>query len=272
MHFSQLINIASFSQKSLLCVGLDPDPNKIPILFRTSQEPFYDFCRAIVDSTSKFASSYKLQNAYFVATGREKELVKIIAYIKGHHPELPVILDSKRGDIADTAKKYAEEAFVRYEADAVTVNPYMGLDSIRPYLSHAHKGVFVLARTSNPGANDFQMQTLGNNKKLYELVIESCLKEFGDQNLGFVAGATSVEDIKKIRALAPKSILLIPGVGTQGGDLNQVLQYAQYDKGQGAIINVSRAISYASQGDDFAVKASAAAAEYVKLMRSYFNQ
>lgn len=271
MNFSQLINISGFSKKSLLCVGLDPDIEKIPVLFESSSEPFFDFCRVIVRNTHPFASSFKIQHAYFAAQGREAELKKLIAFIKSNYPETPVILDSKRGDIPDTAKKYAEEAFERFEADAVTVNPYMGIDTLAPFFKYSGKGIFVLARTSNPGGADFQNLKVAGEKLLYHVVIERCLSEFDEKDLGFVVGATAPDDVEKVRSLAPKSALLIPGVGTQGGEMEKVLNLTCLNNA-GVLVNVSRSILYASCADDFAEKAAEAAEAFAKVTSAYVSR
>lgn len=227
--------------QSLLCVGLDPDFEQMPEGWPQNEAGVFDFCRRIVAATADFAAAFKPQMAYFSAIGAEAALVDIIGYIHAHHPEIPVILDAKRGDIGATAKQYAVEAFVRYEADAATVNPYLGADSLTPWLEYADNGIFVLCHTSNAGASALQHLN-ANGKALFEHVAQMVLKANSNQQCGLVMGATFPEELKKIREMAPSLPFLIPGVGAQGGDIQTVIQNA----GKNVLINSSRAILYAS--------------------------
>lgn len=243
---------------SLLCVGLDPDANKLPRAVRASNAPLFDFNRAIIDATAEWACAFKAQFAHYAAAGAERELERTIAYIKRQHPHLPVILDAKRGDIGATAIMYAREVFVRYGADAVTVNPYLGGDSLAPFLDYADRGVFVLCRTSNPGSGELQ-QLRADGRTVAEHVAARAAGEWNaNRNVGLVVGATWPEEVAAIRGLAGDMPLLIPGVGAQGGDLASVLAHGLVD-GAGLLINISRGIIYAGDGDDFAAAAGRAA-------------
>ena len=244
---------------SLLCVGLDPDPAKFPDAFVDDEDALFSFCRDIVDATAEFACAFKPQIAYFAAhNGGEAALQRLIAHINGAHPDVPVILDAKRGDIGSTAEQYAKEAFERYGADAVTLSPFMGFDSITPYLKYHGKGAFLLCRTSNPGGNDLQNQRLASiegQPRLYEHLAQLAQGPWNlNGQLGLVVGATYPAEIERVRALAPTLPLLIPGVGAQGGDAVATVR-AGCKPGAPIIVNSSRAILYASSGDDFAAAA-----------------
>jgi orotidine-5'-phosphate decarboxylase len=238
-NFIQTLNDAWQRTNSLLCVGLDPEPSKFPGALAGRPDAIFDFCREIVDATAPYASSFKPQIAYFAAHRAEDQLEQLIAHIHAHHPGLPVILDAKRGDIGSTAEQYAREAFERYQADAVTVNPYMGFDSIEPYLEHEGKGVIVLCRTSNAGGSDLQFLETGG-RPLYQVVAQLAAKKWNASGqLGLVVGATF-----------PKEIEVQATVGA-GRTAN----------GTGMLINSSRAIIYAGKGEDFAQAAAKAAME-----------
>ncbi len=217
--FIQTLNDAWQRANSLLCVGLDPEPSKFPGALANRSDAIFEFCRTIVDATAPYACAFKPQIAYFAAHRAEDQLEALIAHIHAHHPGLPVILDAKRGDIGSTAEQYAREAFERYAADAVTVNPYMGFDSIEPYLAHAGKGVIVLCRTSNPGGSDLQFLDTGG-RPLYQVVAQLAAQKWnvGGQ-LGLVVGATFPKEIEVVRGIVGDMPLLIPGVGAQGGDV-----------------------------------------------------
>ncbi|KVE27946.1 orotidine 5'-phosphate decarboxylase [Burkholderia singularis] len=245
---------------SLLCVGLDPEPTKFPAQFANQPDAIFDFCREIVDATAPFASAFKPQIAYFAAHRAEDQLERLIAHIHLQHPGLPVILDAKRGDIGSTAEQYAREAFERYRADAVTVNPYMGYDSIEPYLTYDDKGVIVLCRTSNPGGSDLQFLDTGG-RPLYQVVASLAADKWNKRTgqLGLVVGATFPKEIEIVRGLVGDMPLLIPGIGAQGGDVAATVSAGRTADGAGMMINSSRAILYASREDDFADAAAHAA-------------
>lgn len=209
---------------SMLCVGLDPDPARLPAPLHGKADATFQFCRAIVDATADLVCAFKPQIAYFAAQRAEDQLEALIAHIHAHHPGIPVVLDAKRGDIGSTAEQYAREAFERYKADAVTVNPYMGFDSIEPWLAHAGRGVFLLCRTSNPGGADLQSldvsQGLVGHERLYERVARLASGSWNrGGELGLVVGATVPAELARVRELAPELPLLVPGIGAQGGDV-----------------------------------------------------
>lgn len=258
-NFVESLRAAWARQNSLLCVGLDPDPAKFPEHLHRHPDAIFEFCRAIVDATAPYASTFKPQIAYFAAHRAEEQLERLIAHIHARHPGLPVILDAKRGDIGSTAEQYAREAFERYRADAVTVNPYMGFDSIEPYLEHAGKGVIVLCRTSNPGGSDLQFLDVGG-EPLYLSVAERAARQWNTSGqLGLVVGATFPKEIELVRRQVGEMPLLIPGIGAQGGDVAATVAAGRTPYGTGMMINSSRAILYASRGEDFAAAAALAA-------------
>ncbi|WJF89882.1 orotidine-5'-phosphate decarboxylase [Paraburkholderia bonniea] len=257
--FIQMLRQSWQQTNSLLCVGLDPDPAKFPGALANRTEAIFAFCRDIVDATAPYASAFKPQIAYFAAHRAEDQLEQLIAHIHLHHPGLPVILDAKRGDIGSTAQQYAREAFERYRADAVTVNPYMGFDSLEPYLEHAGKGVIVLCRTSNPGGSDLQFLDAGG-RPLYQVVAQLAAQQWNASGeLGLVVGATFPQEIEIVRQITGDMPLLIPGIGAQGGDVEATVRAGRTTSGAGMLINSSRAIIYAGKGDDFAQAAALAA-------------
>jgi orotidine-5'-phosphate decarboxylase len=259
--FIQTLDAAWQRTGSLLCVGLDPEPTKFPGALAGRADAIFAFCRDIVDATAPYASAFKPQIAYFAAHRAEDQLEQLIAHIHERHPGLPVILDAKRGDIGSTAEQYAREAFERYRADAVTVNPYMGFDSIEPYLEHPGKGVIVLCRTSNPGGSDLQFLEAGG-KPLYQVVAQLAAQKWNASGeLGLVVGATFPKEIETVRAIVGDMPLLIPGIGAQGGDVEATVRAGRTAAGTGMMINSSRAIIYAGKGDDFAQAAARAAQE-----------
>lgn len=271
MNFIDSLTNAWQQSNSALCVGLDPDPTKLPPHLLTKHPStagaIYEFCIAIVDATAPFVCSFKPQIAYFASQRAEHELEALIAYIHERHPGLPVILDAKRGDIGSTAEHYALEAFERYRADAVTVSPYMGFDSIEPYLAFKDKGVIMLCRTSNPGGSDLQALTVGDDK-IYEHVAKLANSAWNKSGqLGLVVGATFPAELARVRELAPELPLLIPGVGAQGGDVEQTVRAGKRADGYGMMINSSRAILYASSQNDFA----AAAAKVAQATRDHIR-
>jgi orotidine-5'-phosphate decarboxylase len=244
---------------SLLCVGLDPDPTRFPAHLRGRDDAIFAFCRAIVDATADLVCAFKPQIAYFASQRAEDELEELIVHIRRRHPEVPVILDAKRGDIGSTAEHYAREAFERYGADAVTLSPFMGGDSIEPYLAYAERGAFLLCRTSNAGGADLQMLEVGG-ERLFERIARLALAWNRTGQLGLVVGATYPRELARVRAICADMPLLVPGIGAQGGDVAATLQSGQTAAGAGLVINASRAILYAGQGEDFALQARAAAA------------
>ena len=254
--FTQQLQSAWASQGSMLCVGFDPDPKRLPATFQAKPEGIYEFCREIADATADMVCSFKPQFAYFASQRAEAQLEKLVRYLKDKYPHIPVILDSKRGDIGSTADHYALEAFERYGADAVTVNPYMGFDTIEPYLKHAGKGVIVLCRTSNPGGSDLQFLNVApNGEPLYLHVAKLAAERWNSSGqISLVVGATFPEEIAKVRAIVGEMPLLIPGIGAQGGDIDATVKAGGIpDKpGTGMMINSSRAILHASSGNDFA--------------------
>jgi len=254
--FNQQLQSAWASQGSMLCVGFDPDPKRLPPSLQGKPEGIYEFCREIADATADLVCAFKPQFAYFASQRAEAQLEKLMKHLKDRHPHIPVILDSKRGDIGSTADHYALEAFDRYGADAVTVNPYMGFDTIEPYLKHAGKGVIVLCRTSNPGGSDLQFLNVApNGEPLYLHVAKLAAQQWNSSGqISLVVGATFPEEIAKVRAIVGDMPLLIPGIGAQGGDIDATVSAGKIagKPGTGMIINSSRAILYASSGSDFA--------------------
>jgi orotidine-5'-phosphate decarboxylase len=259
MTFIETLNQAWHRNNSLVCVGLDPEPAKFPAHLRDQPDAIFDFCRAIVDATADVACCFKLQFAHFAARSAEDALQRLVAHIHAKHPGVPVILDAKRGDIGSTAAFYAAEAFERYGADAVTANPYLGRDSLEPFLARADKGVVILCRTSNPGARDLQDLDVGG-KKLYQHVAQTAAREWNaNGNCLLVVGATYPGELADVRAIVGEMPLLVPGVGAQGGDVEAVVRNGATKDGTGLVISSSRAILYAGSGADFADAARAAA-------------
>jgi orotidine-5'-phosphate decarboxylase len=240
-------------------VGLDPEPAKFPGAWKGDATKVFEFCARIVDATKDVVSAYKPQIAYFAAQRAEDQLEALMAYIRRNAPGVPVILDAKRGDIGATAEQYAREAFVRYQADAVTLSPFMGYDSLEPYMRHDGKGLILLCRTSNPGGSDLQAQVLSSGDHLYEHLARLAAGEWnkGGQ-LGLVVGATFPAELARVRQLAPTLPLLIPGIGAQGGDIEATVRAGWREDGP-IIVSSSRAILYAGAGEDFAAAARQAA-------------
>ena len=261
--FNQQLQSAWASQGSMLCVGFDPDPKRLPPVLKGKPEGIFEFCREIADATADLVCAFKPQFAYFASQRAEAQLEKLIKHLKDKYPHIPVILDSKRGDIGSTADHYAMEVFDRYGADAVTVSPYMGFDTIEPYLKHAGKGVIVLCRTSNPGGSDLQFLNVSpDGQPLYLHVAKLAAQQWNNSGqISLVVGATFPEEIAKVRAIIGDMPLLIPGIGAQGGDIDATVKAGAIPNkpGTGMIINSSRAILYASSGSDFAEAARAVA-------------
>ena len=261
MTFTQMLAAAWQKNNSLLCVGLDPDPAKFPAALRGREDRIFDFCKTIVDATADLVCSFKPQIAYFAARRAEDQLEALIAHIHEKHPGVPVILDAKRGDIGSTAEQYAIEAFERFQADAVTVNPYMGRDSVDPYLAYPDKGVILLCRTSNPGGSDLQFLEVGG-EKLYERVARLAAGEWNSSGqISLVVGATFPAEIARVRELVGDMPLLVPGIGAQGGDVEATVRAGRTATGTGLMINSSRAILYAGKDENFHIAARAAAQE-----------
>jgi orotidine-5'-phosphate decarboxylase len=259
MHFMTALAAAWQQRNSLLCVGLDPDPAKFPAHLQGRPDAIFEFCKEIVDATADLVCCFKPQIAYFAARRAEDQLEALIAHIHARHPGTPVVLDAKRGDIGSTAEQYAVEAFERFKADAVTVNPYMGRDSVDPYLAWPDKGVILLCRTSNPGGSDLQFLDVGGIK-LYEHVARLVAQDWNASgNCGLVVGATFPAEIARVRELTGDMPLLVPGIGAQGGDIAATMAAGRTTDGSGLMINSSRAILYAGKGEDFAAAARQAA-------------
>ena len=246
------------SKNSLLCVGLDPIIERLPAEFQKKPTGFRDFCCAVVDATASEVCAFKPQAAYFAAAGAEDQLAQVIAYIHARYPDIPVILDAKRGDIGAVSRFYAREAFERYDADVVTVNPYLGAESLEPFLAYPDRGVAVVCRTSNPGSGWLQCHP--SDEPIYLRIAKAAAGWNSRGNLMLVAAATYPEDVARIRAVADTMPLLVPGIGAQGGDLRAVLEAGLDVRGQGLVINASRSILYADT-EDFAQGARAAAME-----------
>jgi orotidine-5'-phosphate decarboxylase len=264
MRFTDRLAAAERRHQSMLCVGLDPDPARFPGAWKDDASRIADFCGAIVDATRDLVCAFKPQIAYFAAHRAEDQLERLMAHIRRVAPDVPVILDAKRGDIGATAEQYAREAFERYQADALTLSPFMGFDSIEPYLRWDGKGLFLLCRTSNPGGADLQAQPLESGELVYERIARLAAGEWnrGGQ-LGLVVGATYPREIERVRQLAPTLPLLIPGVGAQGGDAAATVHAGWRGTAAATIapivVNSSRAVLYAGAGDDFAAAARRAA-------------
>jgi orotidine-5'-phosphate decarboxylase len=271
MTFLEMLQAAQQRNGSMLCVGLDPEPTRFPLGMRDNAARIYDFCARIVDATGDVACAFKPQIAYFAANRAEEQLEQLMRHLRASFPHVPVILDAKRGDIGSTAEQYAREAFERYGADAVTLSPFMGFDSVQPYLKHPEKGAFLLCRTSNLGGDDLQNQRLASvegQPLLYEHIARLAQGPWNlNGQLGLVVGATYPAEIERVRDLAPTLPLLIPGVGAQGGDALATVRAGWRAKGP-IIVNSSRAILYASSGADFAEAARAEALRTRLLLHS----
>jgi orotidine-5'-phosphate decarboxylase len=263
MGFMQDLRQAWQRNDSLVCVGLDPEPARFPAHLRADPDAVFAFCRAIIDATADLVCCFKPQIAHFAALGAESALERLIAHIHENHPGVPVILDAKRGDIGSTARHYVGEAFDRYGADAVTVNPYLGRDSIQPFLDRADKGVVILCRTSNPGAGevqDLRVRSATGELALYQHIAETVARDWNaNDNCLLVVGATRPAELADVRARVGDLPLLVPGVGAQGGDVAAVIANGCTAERTGLIVSSSRAILYAGEREDFAEAARAAA-------------
>jgi orotidine-5'-phosphate decarboxylase len=259
MTFQQKLSAAWARSRSLVCVGLDPEKKRLPERLFNRPDAIFAFNKAIIDATHDIVCAYKPQFAHYAAVAAEDQLAATIDYIRDRYPQVPVILDAKRGDVGSTADFYAVEAFERYRADAVTVNPYLGGDSIAPFTKYADRGTILLCRTSNPGGADFQEQLI-DGEPLYLHVARKAATEWnGHGNIGLVVGATVPQVIADVRKVVGDMPLLVPGVGAQGGDVAAVVSNGKSADGSGLLISSSRAILYAGNGEDFADAAHAAA-------------
>ncbi len=268
MTFMEKLRAAWSGNRSLVCVGLDPDRNKLPAVLKGAKHPIFEFNRAIIDATCDSVCAYKPQAAYYAGQDADDELLMTLVYLKQRCPEVPVILDVKRGDIGSTAEMYAKEAFERYGADSVTVNPYMGTDTLKPFLDHADKGVFILCRTSNPSGCELQSLDCGGHPLYEEVAMLARDRWNANGNAGLVVGATCPEELVRVRSLCPEIPFLVPGVGAQGGDVEAVIRGGLAVSGDGLVINSSRGIIYAGKGDDFAAAAGAAS----RALRDQINE
>lgn len=255
------------AKQSFLCVGLDPDVKKIPnFLIENEDDPIFEFNKNIIDSTAQYCVAFKPNTAFYEAYGLSgmESLEKTIKYIRTNYPDHFLITDAKRGDIGNTSTMYAHAYFERLDTDAITVAPYMGSDSVKPFLAFPNKWAIVLGLTSNEGSEDFQQLKI-NGEELYLKVIEVSSKWGTKNNMMYVVGATKANMITSIRKVIPEHFLLVPGVGAQGGSLEEVCQYGM-TKDVGLLVNSSRAIIYASSNEDYADKAGVAAKEIADQM------
>lgn len=270
MSFMEKLSRAWDQNRSLVCVGLDPELKKMPDCVKTFEYPIFEFNKAIIDATCNDVCCYKPQIAYYAGQNADDQLLMTMEYLRSRCPAVPVILDAKRADIGNTTQMYALEAFERYGADAVTVNPYMGMDALKPFLDSADKGVVVLCRTSNKGAKEIQELKLENGKMLYQHIASLIAGPWNyNRNTMLVAGATFPEELGEIRRIVGDTPLLVPGIGAQGGDLEGVLKYGLTADKKGLVINSSRGVIYASAGEDFAEKAALAAKELKESINHY---
>jgi orotidine-5'-phosphate decarboxylase len=258
-------------KRTLLCVGLDPDIDKIPKFLLDEEDPIFEFNKQIIDATAAYCIAFKPNNAFYEAYGLSgmASLEKSIMYIKTNYPDHFLIADAKRGDIGNTSLMYAKAFFKRLHADAITVAPYMGSDSVKPFLEFKDKWTIVLGLTSNEGSADFQQQQVGN-EPLYANVIKKCATWGNEENMMFVVGATKANMLTDIRKLVPNHFLLVPGVGAQGGSLEEVCKYG-LNKDYGLIINVSRNIIFASSDENFAIAAGKEAKKISDEMKEFIN-
>ena len=258
MTFQQRLTEVWQATNSLVCVGIDPEIEKLPAHLREKEEPLLAFGIGIVDATAAYVCAFKLQAAHFAAAGAEEQLAGLISYIQSTYPEIPVILDAKRGDVGSTADLYAKEAFVRYGADAVTVNPYLGYDSLGPYLDYSDRGVIVLCRTSNPGSDWLQSIDV-RGEPLYLSVARQVREWDRNDQCMLVTGATYPAELGEVRDCVGDMPFLVPGVGAQGGDVEAVVEAGLDAEGRGLCISSSRGIIYAGSGTDYAAEAAKAA-------------
>ncbi|MCP3966350.1 MAG: orotidine-5'-phosphate decarboxylase [Lentisphaerae bacterium] len=269
MNYIEKLNNIWEKNNSLVCVGLDPDLTKLPECLKAEEYPIFEFNKQIVDATHDIVCAYKPQAAYYAGQNADDQLKMTIDYIRENYPEVPVILDVKRGDIGSTAEMYAKEAFERYQADAVTVNPYMGMDTLKPFMDYADRGTIILCRTSNPSSCELQ-ELVSSDKMIFEHVAELARDKWNyNNNVMLVIGATFPEELGRVRALCPEIPFLVPGVGAQGGDVQKVLENGATADGLGLVINSSRGIIYAGKDENFAVASREATQKLNALINQY---
>ena len=266
MNRQQLVEVIK-QRKTFLCVGLDTDIKKIPAHLLTAEDPIFDFNKAIIDATAPFCMAFKPNLAFYESLGVKGWVAfeKTIKYLKANYPQHFIIADAKRGDIGNTSAMYARSFFEELDIDSLTVAPYMGEDSVSPFLGYEGKWVILLALTSNKGSHDFQLTADADGERLFEKVLRTSRKWAGADKMMYVVGATQGQAFEGIRQIVPDSFLLVPGIGAQGGSLEEVCKYGM-TKDCGLIVNSSRAIIYASTGDDFAEAAAKAAEDVQKKM------
>lgn len=266
MNRQQLVEVIK-QRKTFLCVGLDTDIKKIPAHLLTAEDPIFDFNKAIIDATAPFCMAFKPNLAFYESLGVKGWVAfeKTIKYLKANYPQHFIIADAKRGDIGNTSAMYARSFFEELDIDSLTVAPYMGEDSVSPFLGYEGKWVILLALTSNKGSHDFQLTADSDGERLFEKVLRTSRKWAGADKMMYVVGATQGQAFEGIRQIVPDSFLLVPGIGAQGGSLEEVCKYGM-TKDCGLIVNSSRAIIYASNGDDFAEAAAKAAEDVQKKM------
>jgi orotidine-5'-phosphate decarboxylase len=257
LKFSERLDRAHAAADSLVCVGLDPDLARLPDDLRSDREPLLAFNRRIVDATHDLCAAYKPQIAFYSALGKEAELAASIRYIRERAPAALVILDAKRGDIGNTAEAYAREAFERYDADAVTVNPYMGEDAVLPFLARPDRGAVLLCRTSNPGGHDFQDLVIDGLPLYRRVALRAAARWNRHGNLMLVVGATRPQEMAELRRAHPELSFLVPGIGAQGGDLEGTLSAGLDAGGKGLLVSSSRAVIYAGGGTSAAIREAA---------------
>ncbi|HVN48240.1 MAG TPA: orotidine-5'-phosphate decarboxylase [Bacteroidota bacterium] len=267
MNFTERLQHIQSQQRSLLCIGLDTDEAKLPPHLRSEKNPVLEFNKRIIEATHDLACAYKPNLAFYEAMG-ERGIAALHETVTCIPKSVVTIGDAKRGDIGNTAERYARSLFDDFGFDAITVNPYMGFDSVEPFIINPEQGVFLLALTSNPGSKDFQRLKIGT-KPLYEKVVRTAKKWNTQHNIGLVVGATHPSELKSIRIIVPDMPILIPGVGKQGGDLKSAITFGNNKQGRLAVINASRSILYASSGKDFAEAARAEALKMVEEMRQF---
>ncbi len=256
-------------KRSFLCVGLDSDIKKLPACVMSSDDPVFEFNKAIIDATAPYTVAYKPNLAFYEATGVKGwiSLEKTVQYIKDNYPEIFIIADAKRGDIGNTSALYARSFFEEMQVHALTVAPYMGEDSVSPFLSYDGAWVIVLALTSNPGSHDFQLTKDDNGEMLFEKVLRTSQKWGSDQNMMYVVGATQGKSFENVRSIVPNHFLLVPGVGAQGGSLEEVCKYGMNNE-CGLLVNASRAVIFADSSEQYATVAGQKAASYQQQMEA----
>ena len=254
-------------KKSFLCVGLDSDPRKLPECLKNSDDPVFEFNKAIIDATAEYAVAYKPNLAFYEAQGLKGwiSFEKTVEYLRANYPEQFIIADAKRGDIGNTSSLYARSFFEELKVDALTVAPYMGKDSVSPFLEYEGYWTIVLALTSNPGSHDFQLTEDAEGEKLYEKVLKTSQQWGSDENMMYVVGATQGKAFENIRRIVPNHFLLVPGVGAQGGSLEEVCKYGM-NSDCGLLVNASRAIIFADSSENFAAVAAEKARDYKEQM------